>query len=174
MAAAVAARRCGRQPRPMVEPDSARPAGDGRRSRSPAEVALDLRFEAGELYLVRTRVATCAADLGATTDVIERLLIVASELTTNAIRHGGGEGRLRLWADDDHLHCEVIDVGVGVPDPMAGMIRPPPSAPGGRGLWISRQLGDAFAIDRGATGTVIRVTMALDGDENSRDARSSN
>jgi anti-sigma regulatory factor (Ser/Thr protein kinase) len=126
---------------------------------SPKEVALDLRFEAGELYSVRSSVAAHAADLGAPSAVIQRLLIVASELATNAIRHGGGRGRLRLWADSRYLHCEVTDGGVGLPDLTAGMSRPDPSAPGGRGLWISRQLGDVFALDSGAKGTTVHVAI---------------
>jgi len=151
---------------------SAGSVGDGPRT-LPADVALDLWFEAGQLHAVRTRVATCATELGATSDVVERLLIVASELATNAILHGGGRGRLRLWSADGHLHCEVVDAGAGVSDPMAGTIRPAPSASGGRGLWISRQLGDAFAIDSGIYGTTIRVTMALHDHERSTDARTS-
>jgi hypothetical protein len=56
----------------------------------------------------------------------------------------------------------VTDGGLGLPDPTAGTSRPDPSAPGGRGLWISRQLGDVFALDSGAKGTTVHVAIEYD------------
>jgi anti-sigma regulatory factor (Ser/Thr protein kinase) len=47
---------------------------------------------------------------------------------------------------------------------MAGTERPAPTAPGGRGLWISRQLVDEFAIESGPEGTTVRFAISLDGD----------
>jgi anti-sigma regulatory factor (Ser/Thr protein kinase) len=123
---------------------------------------LDLRFEAASLYAVRSSVAAHAAGLGAKPEVIDRVLIVASELSTNAIRHGGGRGRLRLWTADGHLYCEVSDSGTGLADLDSGTERPDPRAPGGRGLWISRQLGDGFDVTSGPKGTTVRVAIALD------------
>jgi anti-sigma regulatory factor (Ser/Thr protein kinase) len=134
---------------------------------------LDLRFEADGLYALRSSVAAHAAHLGASPQAIERLLIVASELSTNAVRHGGGRGRLRLWASNGQVHCEVSDAGAGLADVMAGTERPNPTAPGGRGLWISRQLGHDFSIETGTKGTTVRVAIALafdgDGDGDSDD-----
>ncbi|WP_430285336.1 ATP-binding protein, partial [Salmonella enterica] len=37
------------------------------------------------------------------------------EVITNAVRHGGGAGRIRLWRDGPQLHCQVIDSGAGIP-----------------------------------------------------------
>jgi len=122
---------------------------------------LDLRFEAPSLYAVRSSVAAHAAGLGATPEVMDRVLIVASELSTNAIRHGGGAGRVRLWATDGRIYCEVSDTGSGLADLDSGTKRPDPRAPGGRGLWISRQLGDDFAISSSPEGTTVRVAIAL-------------
>ena len=79
-----------------------------------------------------------------------------------------------------HLHVHVHEVlvthlaheaffhavhsGRGLADIMAGTERPAPTAPGGRGLWISRQLVDEFAIESGPAGTTARFAISLDGD----------
>jgi anti-sigma regulatory factor (Ser/Thr protein kinase) len=149
----------------MVTPDSADLPGAQPQPSVPAEkVSLDLPFDTDGLYAVRSSVAAHAGHLGASTQVVQRALIVASELATNAVRHGGGRGRLRLWVAGGRLHCEVSDTGRGRVDIMAGTERPAPTAPGGRGLWISRQLADEFAIESGPQGTTARFAISLDGD----------
>ena len=50
----------------------------------------------------------------------DRSTAYSSELATNAVRHGGGSGRLRLWTDDQVLVCEVSDTGAGITDPNPG------------------------------------------------------
>jgi len=149
----------------MVTPDSADLAGARPQPPVPAEeVPLDLPFDTDGLYAVRSSVAAHAGHLGASTQVVQRVLIVASELATNAVRHGGGRGRLRLWVSAGRLHCEVSDSGRGLADITAGIERPAPTAPGGRGLWISRQLADEFTIQSGPHGTTARFAVSLDGD----------
>jgi anti-sigma regulatory factor (Ser/Thr protein kinase) len=59
---------------------------------------------------------------------------------------------------------EVSDSGRGLADTAAGTERPPPTAPGGRGLWISRQLADEFAIESSPNGTTAQFAISLDGD----------
>jgi anti-sigma regulatory factor (Ser/Thr protein kinase) len=149
----------------MVTPDPADLAGARPQPSVPTEeVCLDLPFDSDGLYVLRASVAAHAGYLGASTQVVQRALIVASELATNAVRHGGGRGRLRLWVADGRLYCQVTDSGRGLADVMAGIERPEPTAPGGRGLWISRQLVDEFAIDSGPDGTTARFAISLDGD----------
>jgi anti-sigma regulatory factor (Ser/Thr protein kinase) len=60
---------------------------------------VDHWFDADGLYTLRAEVAAHASALGATGPQGETLVVVAGELATNAIRHGGGRGRLRLWRD---------------------------------------------------------------------------
>ncbi len=130
----------------------------------PDEVALDQPFRAGELYTLRAAVAAHASELGGGPDQVEALMIVASELATNAILHGGGRGQLRLWSAGGRLHMRVSDHGKGIPDPgHAGLDPQEPSALGGRGLWIARQLCDDVAITAGPTGTAITVSLRVSG-----------
>ena len=124
----------------------------------PAVVTVDQPFDAGGLYTLRATLAAHASQLGVPGQQIEALLIVASELATNAIRHGGGTGRLRMWRHRTTLHCQVSDRGPGIADPGVGTTPPDPAGNGGgRGMWICRQLCDELVItsagQRGDAGT---------------------
>ena len=79
----------------------------------PTVVTVDQPFDASGLYTLRATLAAHASQLGVPGQQIEALLIVASELATNAIRHGGGTGRLRMWRHRSTLHCQVSDRGPG-------------------------------------------------------------
>jgi anti-sigma regulatory factor (Ser/Thr protein kinase) len=76
----------------------------------------------------------------------DAVLLVASELITNAVRHGAGDVELRVDVDGDVVRLEVLDDGhvkVEVPQHAA-----PPTAIGGRGLQlvrdVSRRWGSGF------------------------------
>jgi anti-sigma regulatory factor (Ser/Thr protein kinase) len=128
--------------------------------RHEAEVrpSLDQPFDAEALFTLRSAVAAHASEMGAGPALADTIL-VAHELSTNAVRHGGGSGRLRLWRSGEHLYCEVTDQGPGLSDPEhAGTRRPSPSIPGGRGLWIARQMADV-QIETTPAGT--RITAAI-------------
>jgi len=87
---------------------------------------------------------------------------MATELATNAIRHGDGSGRLRLWRSGSALYCRVEDDGPGIGDPArAGRRLVSRNAVGGRGLWIVRQLADDCVIESGGTGTSVTVVVCL-------------
>ncbi|BCB77004.1 hypothetical protein GCM10022251_44840 [Phytohabitans flavus] len=142
----------------MVDRDNGPTHPDGALPMAPpdGEVALDQRFDADALYALRAAVAAHATDLGAGEELVEELVVVANELASNAIRHGGGTGRLRLWRDGDLIHCEVSDKGPGLADGDAGRERVPMTAYGGRGLWVVRQMSqhvDVHTSPRGATVT---------------------
>ncbi|MGW0431328.1 ATP-binding protein [Micromonospora sp. NPDC003197] len=128
----------------------------------PELVNLDQHFDADALYSLRAALTAHASDLGAGPVLVEQLLIMASELATNAIRHGGGAGRLRMWRDHGQLHLQISDHGPGLADPTVGTRPPDQSAIGGRGMWICRQLCDDLFIDTGAGGTTITAVVRLD------------
>jgi anti-sigma regulatory factor (Ser/Thr protein kinase) len=123
------------------------------------DVALDQPFDADGLYSLRAAVAAHGADLGAGEELVEELVMVANELASNAVRHGGGTGRLRLWRAGDLIHCEVSDAGPGLEDDDVGRELVPITAYGGRGLWVVRQMShqvDVRTTPEGAT-----ITAAL-------------
>jgi anti-sigma regulatory factor (Ser/Thr protein kinase) len=126
---------------------------------TPEVVALDHRFGPDDLYGLRAALAAHAGRLGVYAEHLDHLLIVASELASNAVRHGGGSGRLRLWHDGHHLHCQVIDSGPGIADGTVGTTRPSSGQVGGRGLWIVRQLCEQVEISSGTGRTVVTAVL---------------
>ncbi|WP_144126676.1 ATP-binding protein [Catellatospora sichuanensis] len=125
-------------------------------------VGLDTVFVADDLYALRASVAAHAGEFGLAEPGLGRLLVVATELATNAIRHGGGRGRLRLWRQDGAIYCEVSDDGPGIADTgSAGMQQVPLSTEGGRGLWVVRQFTDEVRFTRRDPGIVVTVKIQL-------------
>jgi anti-sigma regulatory factor (Ser/Thr protein kinase) len=77
-------------------------------------------------------------------DRIQDLLLVVTELLTNATRHGGGDAALRIWLEPAEAIVTVSDRGAGISDPYFGL-RPARFGPGGRGLWLVNHLADGVA-----------------------------
>jgi anti-sigma regulatory factor (Ser/Thr protein kinase) len=64
--------------------------------------------------------------------VLDDVLLLASELVTNAVRHGQGEITCRLWPGRDVVRFEVADRGDALPQEVdRGLV-----ADSGRGLRI--------------------------------------
>src|SRR5690349_7412786 len=74
---------------------------------------LEQRFDATNLVSLRSAVAAHGSALGLAARQVDDLVLVAHELASNAVRHGGGGGRLRVWRVDGSVYCEVADVGGG-------------------------------------------------------------
>jgi anti-sigma regulatory factor (Ser/Thr protein kinase) len=90
---------------------------------------------------------------------IEDLMLVISELVTNAVRHGGGMGQVELSATpkDEFLCVQVTDDGPGfVPRP--GAMGSDPS--GGYGLFLVDRLARRWGMTREARRT--RVWFEFD------------
>ncbi|GIM90031.1 ATP-binding protein [Paractinoplanes toevensis] len=127
----------------------------------PYEVTLAQDFDRQGLYALRAAVAAHAAQLGLPDGRLNAITLIATGLATNAIRHGGGTGRLQMWRSDGAVHLQVTDDGPGMAQPDDAGLRPVPlSTPGGRGLWIVRQISDHVDItaDHGTTVTVALKT----------------
>jgi anti-sigma regulatory factor (Ser/Thr protein kinase) len=144
------------------EPTPREPTKDVREGLPPRnrETLLEQDFNVDNLYGVRAAVAAHVATV-ADERTVDTMVLIAHELASNAVRHGGGTGRLRLWLAGGALHCEVSDRGTGMEHPaIAGHTLPAPSLPGGRGLWIARQLSEVH-ISASPAGTTITATLLL-------------
>ncbi len=54
---------------------------------------------------------------------IADFVTATSELAANSVRHGGDNGILRLWREEERLLAEVKDRGL-IDEPLAGRTRP--------------------------------------------------
>jgi anti-sigma regulatory factor (Ser/Thr protein kinase) len=143
------------------EPGASPPDGAGPTSAPNGKVALDQPFDADALYALRAAVAAHAADLGAGEEQVEELVVVANELASNAVRHGGGSGRLRLWRAGDLIHCEVSDTGPGMADSKLGFEPVPLTAYGGRGMWVVRQMSQHVDVRTGPDGATVNAAFLV-------------
>jgi anti-sigma regulatory factor (Ser/Thr protein kinase) len=136
---------------------------------APAERrGLSETFDGQRLYALRSTVAAHGSALGLDEQRVSDLVLVAHELASNAVRHGGATperpGRLRLWREGTRVVCEVSDNGPGLSGPgTAGLRAAHPGAASGRGLWIVRRVADETQIATGPAGTVVTATLSLDG-----------
>src|SRR6516165_3201142 len=78
----------------------------------PDPLILDQAFDADSLYALRAAVAAHATQAGLSPGRSDDLVIAVHELAANAVRHGAGHGRLRVWKSDQRLLCEISDDGV--------------------------------------------------------------
>lgn len=89
---------------------------------------------------------------------VDEIVLAVSEIATNSIRHGGGRGSLRMWAEGTDFVCEIRDDG-RITDPMIGRRRPAAEGIGGRGVWLVNHLCDLVQIRSTDSGTVVRLTF---------------
>jgi anti-sigma regulatory factor (Ser/Thr protein kinase) len=92
-------------------------------------------------------------------DRLEELLLVTSEIATNAVLYGGARRELRVWVTPGTLVCEIADDGPGPADPLAGYHPPDEQTLGGRGMWIARRLSEALAVSHDDGWTRVRYTL---------------
>ncbi|WP_328498503.1 sensor histidine kinase [Streptomyces sp. NBC_00414] len=112
-------------------------------------------FDADALPTARHFVVERAARFGLSGVRLDDLALVAAELTTNSVVHGGGTGIVHIWAEAGQVVCQVRDEG-HLKDPLAGRRPSPPAQLGGRGLLLVNYLTDLVRVHTGPDGTVIR------------------
>jgi anti-sigma regulatory factor (Ser/Thr protein kinase) len=121
---------------------------------------VEQEFDATNLVSLRSAVAAHGSALGLSATRVNDLVLVAHEMATNAVRHGGGSGRLRMWRVEGSIFCEVADHGGGFVFTRPER-RPSLNATGGRGLWIIAHLVDEMLVGSTETGTVALVEIRL-------------
>lgn len=124
-------------------------------------------FTLDGLVALRHDLERAAAGHGLAGLELYRFVVAVNELTTNAVRHGGGSGNLALWHTTSPepgaggwLHCRVTDWGKGLPaDHRLRM--PPADAIGGRGLWLAHHSVEQLVIDSDGRGTSVTVSTRV-------------
>ncbi len=117
-------------------------------------------FSGNSLGRLRSFVDVQALFAGLDAERRQDLLVSANEVATNALRHGGGAGSVRIWLDPTMLVCEIRDTG-RILDPLAGRMPPSPYQQGRRGLWLANQLCDLVQIRTFPSGNAVRLHMHL-------------
>jgi anti-sigma regulatory factor (Ser/Thr protein kinase) len=126
---------------------------------APATELISQDFTADTVTALRHRLQAAVAAAGLTGDVGYDFVLAVHELVTNAVRHGGGHGRLDLRCQDDLLICEITDEG-----PVAGSLPvrlPAVDVVGGRGLWLAHRLAEGLVLTRRLHGVTATVTVCL-------------
>jgi anti-sigma regulatory factor (Ser/Thr protein kinase) len=126
----------------------------------PAPALLSQSFDGGQLAMLRRSVSRHAADVGLRDARRQDFVLAVDEVVTNAVRHGGGRGRLEVWVADGRLWFRVSDTGPGLAAPLPAHA-PEPTLPGGRGLWITSHVTDDLTIATGPLGTTVTGAMTL-------------
>src|SRR4051812_22608063 len=126
------------------------------------EVLLTETFGHSSITALRHAVASRAGEAGLAGDRLDDFVVAVNELLTNAVRHGGGAGRLALWRQGNAVVCEVSDSGAGLSGPPPGRpAKPTADQPGGWGLWLAEELTDDFQLKTGDGGTTVRVSSRV-------------
>ncbi|MEV4174616.1 ATP-binding protein [Nonomuraea sp. NPDC049709] len=84
----------------------------------------------------------------------EDVLLVVSELVTNALVHGDGPPELRLRADASWVRVEVGDTGAELPEARD------PGPASGWGLHVVRLLSTGWGVSPGEGGKVVWCELA--------------
>jgi anti-sigma regulatory factor (Ser/Thr protein kinase) len=124
---------------------------------------LDQDFDAGTLYALRAAVQAHADRIGLPENRVGEVVLAVHELAANAIVHGGGHGRLRMWDLAEALSCEVVDGGPANEGAASSLSEAPDPWPAedGHGLWLVRQVADHLDLRSGPRGARAVVTFAL-------------
>jgi anti-sigma regulatory factor (Ser/Thr protein kinase) len=111
-----------------------------------------------DLRPLRAFVAAAADSAGLTGVRRTDLVIAASEIGANTLRHTAGGGVLRIWQSPAEIICQLDDGGY-ITDPLAGQFKPGRNQAGGHGLWLVNQVCDLVQIRTSNLGTTVRLHM---------------
>jgi anti-sigma regulatory factor (Ser/Thr protein kinase) len=90
-------------------------------------------------------------------EALEVVLLLASELVTNAVRHGAGPVAVHVTWDAEGVHVEVADQSPGLPVLRAV----DPEAISGRGLILVDGLSSGWGVLGNTRGKIVWFTVDL-------------
>ena len=113
-----------------------------------------------DLRPVRSQVTRCARSARLPARRITDLVLAASEVAANTLRHTRAGGTVHLWHDEQEILCQITDSGI-IADRLAGYRVPADDLPGGKGLWLVNQVCDLVEVRSSPDGTTICLHMRL-------------
>jgi anti-sigma regulatory factor (Ser/Thr protein kinase) len=125
---------------------------------APPATAETLGYES-DLQPVRRLVADHAYRAGLPDERASNLVLAASEIAANTVRHTGAAGKVHVWHTEEEILCQIEDQG-WITDPLAGRVRRAPDARG-HGLWVVNQVCDLAELRTGQAGTTVRLHMLI-------------
>lgn len=130
-------------------------------------MALEHWFDRETLPGLRSAVRAEAVAAGMPGNQADDVMLAVHELAANAVRHGGGAGRLRMATAAGELHCHVSDAGPSgggacSPGGNAVALRQWLIQPG-HGLWLVRDIADRLTIAPGPAGSEVSAVFTLPG-----------
>jgi anti-sigma regulatory factor (Ser/Thr protein kinase) len=138
---------------------------------------LDTMFDSGTLHTLRAAVQSCASRFGLAGHRVDDMVLAIHELAANAVQHGAGAGRLRIWDLAGALRCQVDDGASAFDDPGAPQVADPGDIEAaeragppvlsmlsawitpGHGLWVVQQVADQLRVTSGPWGTTATATF---------------
>ncbi len=135
-------------------------------------------FDSGTLRALRADVHASASRIGFPDHRVEDMVLAIHELVANAVQHGAGAGRLRIWDLAGTMHCQVDDgvlafadsdpaAPAADPEDVKAAVKRSPSGRSvatawsipGHGLWVVRQVADDLLVMSSPQGTSAAVTF---------------
>ncbi len=137
-------------------------------------MALDQQFDEGTLRILREAVLAHVAAAGMEEHRAADVMLAVHELAANAVRHGGGTGRLQMRVTGGKLIFQVTDPGPAAsnghnpgsqppgqhPSGTASRKQPWPYQPG-HGLWLVRRVADHVSASSGPAGSRVIAVFTL-------------
>ncbi len=96
---------------------------------------------------------------GEETELVDAAELMASELTSNCVRHAGTAFDVRVQVRGD-IRVEVSDHGGGEPRPLS----PGPDEPSGRGLMIVQAMSRSWGVEPAGEGKKVWFTLPRSND----------
>ncbi|WP_432573183.1 ATP-binding protein [Kineococcus sp. SYSU DK005] len=118
---------------------------------------LDLGGELSAARRARQELRGCCRHLGVDEDACDVVLLLSSELVTNAVLHGAPPVHLDAGFDGARVHLAVSDADPHHPVERAW----DPTALGGRGVQLLRDLSEAWGVDVHADGKTVWCRVRL-------------
>jgi anti-sigma regulatory factor (Ser/Thr protein kinase) len=125
---------------------------------APPAAAETLTYET-DLRPLRRLVASYGHRTGLPDERADNLVLAASEIGANTLRHTSAGGTAHIWHTEEEILCQVQDQG-WITDPLAGRTRRPPDERG-HGLWMVNQLCDLVELRTSQAGTTVRLHMRI-------------